>query len=101
MWGKDLYTHLDDVYRKLANYCVIFISKAYARRVWTNHERRSAQARALAENREYILPARFDSTELEGLPPTIGYISLRGRTPVAFAKLVEEKINSARDHNRT
>ena len=49
MWGKDLYTHLDDVYQNAARYCVLFVSKHYARRVWTDHERQSAQARALRQ----------------------------------------------------
>jgi hypothetical protein len=44
LWGKDLYTHLDDIYRSAARYCVMFISQNYAAKVWTNHERASAQA---------------------------------------------------------
>src|SRR5437879_2953357 len=66
LWGKDLYAHLDDVYRNVAYYCVIFISRGYARKLWTTHERRSAQARAFRENREYILPARFDESAIPG-----------------------------------
>jgi hypothetical protein len=57
LWGKDLYAHLDYVYRKAARYCVLFVSAAYARKNWTNHERQSAQARALEANQEYVLPA--------------------------------------------
>ena len=41
MWGKDLSEHLDRVYQKDARYCVLFASEAYARKVWTTHERRS------------------------------------------------------------
>lgn len=61
LWGRELYSHLDYVYRKASKYCVVFISRAYASKVWTNHERVSAQARALEENEEYVLPARFDA----------------------------------------
>jgi len=43
LWGKDLYQHLDDVCRNAARYRVLFISKSYAKRLWTNHERKSAQ----------------------------------------------------------
>ena len=43
LWGKDLYEHLDWVYRKVARYCLVFISSDYAAKVWTTHERRSAQ----------------------------------------------------------
>lgn len=27
LWGKDLYEHLDDVYRNKAKYCLLFISQ--------------------------------------------------------------------------
>ncbi len=94
LWGKDLYTHLDHIYRRAARYCVLFASQHYARRVWPNHERRSAQARALVENQEYLLPARFDDTEIPGLPPTVGYVDLRGLTSVRFSTLLLKKIRS-------
>lgn len=92
LWGKDLYTHLDEVYRRRARYCVMFISEAYGRKLWTNHERESAQARAFEENEEYILPARFDDTEIPGIRPTTGYIDLRGRSPESFADLICQKL---------
>lgn len=92
LWGKDLYTHLDEVYRKAARYCIVFISSHYAKKLWTNHERRSAQARALREQQEYILPARFDDTELPGLPETIHFVDLRAKTPEQFAQMVKKKL---------
>lgn len=95
LWGKNLYTHLSDVYRKQAKYTVIFISEHYARKVWTNHERESAQARALTENEEYILPVRFDDTELPGLLPTVAYIDARTTTPISLADTVAEKLRLA------
>ncbi|MFN8527435.1 MAG: TIR domain-containing protein [Anaerolineae bacterium] len=93
LWGKDLYTHLDNVYRKQAKFCVIFISEHYKRKLWTNHERESAQARALQSSDEYILPARFDDTEIPGMRPTTGYIDLRTRTTNEFAYLVLGKLD--------
>ena len=91
MWGKNLYEHLDEVYRKRARYCVLFISKHYAQKVWTNHERRSAQARAVRENREYILPVRFDDTEIPGLTPDIVYIDAREVSPGELASIIMRK----------
>jgi hypothetical protein len=77
LWGKNLVDTFDEIFRKRARYCVMFISKEYGERMWTNHERQSAQARALREKgSEYILPIRVDDTELAGMPPTIGYIAL-------------------------
>lgn len=70
LWGKDLYAHLNDVYSTAARYCVLFASRHYARKIWTNHEREAAQERAIQEHREYILPARFDDTAIPGLRRT-------------------------------
>ena len=77
LWGKNLTAFLDEIYRKRAKFCVVFISNEYKERRWTSHELRSAQARALeAKGDEYILPIRVDSTDLDGLPPTVGYVSI-------------------------
>jgi hypothetical protein len=55
----------------------MFISADYAEKVWTRHERRSALARVIEEGGDYLLPARFDDTELPGLRPTTAYVDLR------------------------
>ncbi len=99
LWGKDLYEHLHVVYSQLARYCVVFISKRYAEKLWTTHERRSAQERAFKEHSEYILPARFDGTRLPGLRDTIGYIDLTSRAPEVFAKLIVAKIGNRQRHD--
>src|SRR5437016_4772199 len=62
LWGKNLYSHLSDVYKNQSHYCVMLLSQHYARKVWTRHEREAAQARAFQENAEYILPIRLDDT---------------------------------------
>lgn len=92
LWGKDLNEHLADVYGKKSQYVVLFISKHYAHKVWTNHERRSAQARALTEKGEYILPARFDDTEVPGLHATVGYLNIAHMAPAELARNIEEKL---------
>lgn len=94
LWGKDLYTHLSEIYAKRARYTVMFISKHYADKVWTSHERESAQARALQENSEYILPARFDDSPVPGLPSTVGYLTLNGRVPEDLADLIVAKLRT-------
>lgn len=95
LWGRNLYDHLSDVYRNKARYTVMFISEHYSRKVWTNHERQSAQARALAENAEYILPARFDDAAVPGLQPTVGYLSLQGREPRDVVDLIVQKLRKS------
>jgi TIR domain len=99
LWGKDLYVHLDWVYQRAARYCVLFASKDYARKVWTNHERVSAQARAIQEKGEYILPARFDDTEIPGLRNTVMYIDLQDITPEELAALIDKKLGPRMKRN--
>ncbi len=94
LWGKDLYAHLSDIYSTAARYCVLFVSKNYAKKVWTNHERAAAQERALRENREYILPARFDDTSVPGLRTTVGYLDLRGMAASELARIVARKLGT-------
>jgi hypothetical protein len=92
LWGKDLYVHLQGVYASASRYTVMFISQYYARKLWTNHERQAAQSRAFSERREYILPARFDDTEIPGVLPTIGYIDIREMPAEEFARLILQKL---------
>jgi hypothetical protein len=96
LWGKDLYQHLDDVYRNKAKFCVIVASRAYAAKVWTKHELQSAQARAINDKHEYILPLRIDETDIPGIRPTTAYINIRGRTIEDLASLLATKIRTGR-----
>jgi hypothetical protein len=89
LWGKDLYVHLDEVYRKRSRYCVTFLSAAYRAKLWTSHERESAQARAFEQHSEYILPVKLDSTEIPGIRSTVGYI--QKMPPRQLAELIVAK----------
>jgi len=92
LWGKDLAEHFDFIYRLSGQYCVIFISKHYAEKMWTRHERRSALARALEERQEYILPVRFDDTEVPGIRSTVAYLSASDKSPIELGELILEKL---------
>jgi hypothetical protein len=93
LWGRDLAVVFGEIFSRKAQFCVLFISAAYARKAWTNHERRFAiQAMIERVDRDYLLPARFDNTELPGLPKTIKYIDLQSITPTAFAELILKRI---------
>jgi len=93
LWGKNLYEYLSEIYQNKARYTVLFISSFYNKKLWTNHERASMQARAFQESSEYILPVRFDDTEIPGILKTIGYVSLRNRAPEELAKLIQKKLS--------
>jgi TIR domain len=95
LWGKDLYEYLTEIYRDKSLFTIMFISKDYNRKLWTNHERRAMQARAFKESQEYILPARFDNTEIPGFLGTTGYVSLRDRDPKSFVKMILKKLDDS------
>ncbi|SMD09237.1 TIR domain-containing protein [Lentzea albidocapillata] len=97
LWGKELTEHLDDIYRKNSRFCVMFVSTEYVEKMWTIHERRSALARRLTPETEYVLPARFDDTDVPGLPPSVGFIDLRRTTPGQLAELIAIKCDRAED----
>lgn len=97
LWGKNLYDYLSDIYMNKAFYTIMFVSEHYAKKLWTTHERTAMQARAFQEGREYILPARFDDTQIPGVLPTTGYISLIERSPEKFVEVIHKKlINNGR-----
>ena len=100
LWGKNLYDYLQEVYYKRSRYTIMFISEAYAKKLWTNHERKSAQAKAFEDNKECILPARFDDTSIPGLLPSIGYINLKGLNPSEFAEKIKQKVLVTNDEKR-
>lgn len=93
LWGKDLYQYLSEVYKTKSLLSVIFISEHYANKLWTSHELKSLQARAFEENKEYILPVRFDETKLPGLHDTVAYIDGKGLSPSGLCELIGQKLN--------
>jgi hypothetical protein len=95
LWGKDLAVELDNVYQRESRYCVMIVSKEYAERMWTLHERRSALARAIQERgNDYILPIKVDATELPGLVPTIAYLALNDHPLDEIGKILLRKLQA-------
>ncbi len=92
LWGKNLYSFLSDVYENKAHYCVMFLSQHYAAKLWTNHERQAAQARAFKEIEEYILPIRLDDAEIPGILPTIAYLRMPPETIDSLADIILTKL---------
>jgi hypothetical protein len=92
LWGKYLAEELPVIYSGRAAAVVVFVSAEYAARDWARFERRAALARATRERREYVLPARFDDTQLPGLLSDTVSVDLRQYTPKQFAELVAAKL---------
>lgn len=95
LWGKDLYEHLNDVYKNKATFCLMIISSSYREKQWTSHERKAAQARAFSQNKEYILPLKIDDTEIPGLNETIGYVDFRNTDIDEVVELLKSKLKES------
>jgi len=93
LWGKDLAVYFDHVYRKDSRFCVILISEEYKKRAWTYHELRSALARMVEERgNEYILPIHIDRIDLDGIPPTLGYLDIASYSIEEIAQMLLRKL---------
>ena len=92
LWGTHLSEELPRIYARESAAVVVFVSADYAGRDWTRLERRAAFSQAVAEAGVYVLPARFDDSELPGLLPDVVAVDLRRYTPEQFADLVVAKL---------
>ena len=92
LWGTHLAEELPRIYARESAAVVVFVSADYAGRDWTRLERRAAFSRAVIEAGVYVLPARFDDSELPGLLPDVVAVDLRRYTPGQFADLVVAKL---------
>ena len=94
LWGKDLYQHLDDVFQNKARFAIVFVSKEYASKLWPSHELKSIQARELFKQKEdYLLPVRFDDTNVPGIRHTIVYEDARLLSPQELCQKILKKLN--------
>jgi hypothetical protein len=94
LWGMHLAEELPRIYAEESAAVVVFISADYAGQDWTRLERRAAFSRAVTEAGAYLLPARFDDSELPGLLPDVVTVDLGHFTPAQFADLVIAKLSA-------
>ena len=92
LWGKNGAEVFNDVYEQRSQYVVMFISKEYKEGLWTNLERRSALSGMISKKKEYILPVRFDDTQLDGLPGDVLYPHALDYSPFELAIEIAKKL---------
>jgi hypothetical protein len=92
LWGKNLQEHLARVYRDEARFCVILVSRHYVDKPWPRYEHRAAEARALVEASEYVLPIRLDDSLLPGLLETVSYLDFDELGLDTITGLLAEKL---------
>lgn len=93
LWGENLIDKFYDIFAKKSKYCVMFLSENYSDKEWTLHEFDSMQIRNLKkQNNVYILPVRFDNTELKSFNPAVSYLNAKNYTPQQLAEIIYNKV---------
>ena len=92
LWGRSAAEVFNEVFGGQSDYVVMFISAAYVSKAWPNHERRSAVNHMISQQREYILPVRFDDTPVPGLPTDTIYETAQKLSPAQLSALIAKKL---------
>jgi hypothetical protein len=62
--GGNFVTHIAELFRTRAQYCLLLISQHYPLKHWTEAERTSTQQHALRDAAKYILPIQLEDNNL-------------------------------------
>ena len=92
LWGRSGTEAFHEVFAQQAAYVVMFISQPYAEKAWPRIERRAALSRMIQEQNEYVLPVRFDDTEVPGLPEDVLFVCSENYTPAMLSTLIAQKL---------
>ena len=96
LWGQSGAEAFHSAFAHQGDYVVMFISHAYVDKQWPRHERRSALSRMIREPGEYILPVRFDDTQVPGLPEDFIYERASDHTPAQLSAMIANKLGIRR-----
>jgi hypothetical protein len=97
--GSDFVTHLAELFRTKARYCVMLVSQHYPLKKWTETERTFAQQHALRDANEYLIPVKLDHTEVPGIRETTAYRDLRQHSLESLVDRLEQKLTETRDRS--
>jgi len=92
LWGRNLRQDLHEIYSRKARFCVIFASRHYLEKPWTQAELEAVQEREM-EDREpgYLLPVDLDGSRLPGISRVRAYVSIQKGID-GIAGLLDQKL---------
>lgn len=94
LWGADIRLKLADVYANDAQYMLVFLSKYYPEKDWTNFEFEIGKEAKGKRTDIYLLPVRMDDVNVVGLSKNVGIFDLRQRSVGDLATALIEKIEN-------
>ena len=100
LWGRNGAEAFHEAFAEQSAHVVMFVSKSYIEKAWPRHERRSTLSRMVKEEREYVLPVRFDDTPVPGLPDDVIFLRADEYTPAELSATIAEKLGVKRFHGK-
>jgi hypothetical protein len=97
--GGDFVTHIAELYRTKARFCVMLISQHYPLKKWTESERTAAHQHALRDANEYLIPVQVDQTEVPGIREAASYRDLRQHSLESLVDWLEQKLAGTSDRS--
>lgn len=96
MWGKKLTHYFKEVYGSKARFVMVFISKFYPIKDWTDFEFSIARGEAKKRKTEFILPISLDDTKIFGIHEDVGYLDLKTEGIDGIVDALLEKLSKER-----
>jgi hypothetical protein len=94
LWGRNLSQEFRKRYGPSSRFVLVFISRHYAIKDWTDFEFTIAQEEARRRSREFILPVRLDDTVIVGLRSDVAYLDLRREGVDGIVSMILEKLDT-------
>lgn len=92
-WGRDLKEYLDKVYRLHSRFCLVFVSKEYEWKKWTEFEKERARARSFFQEKAYVLPYLLDDSLYTEQYKDVGCLTHKTHDAYELAEAVKERLD--------
>lgn len=91
--GMNIEEKSSEIYGKICNQIIVFISEFYKKKDWPRYERDIIVDAAKQKNNDYIIPVFLDNTKIVGISK-YAYLFIDGakKSPLQTAQLIKEKI---------
>jgi hypothetical protein len=94
LWGRNLSQEFRKRYGPSSRFVLLFMSRHYAIKDWTDFEFTIARQEARRRSREFILPVRLDDTAIMGLRSDVAHLDLRREGVDGIVSMILKKLAS-------
>ena len=94
LWGRNLSQEFRKRYGPSSRFVLLFMSRHYAIKDWTDFEFTIARQEARRRSREFILPVRLDDTAIVGLRSDVAYLDLRREGVDGIVSMILKKLGT-------